>query len=131
MFKERPDRFSLCVHGCDHTKGEFGKTDIYYLDNKVKLATARMIEHSKRTGIPFDRIMHFTAGIALAFVFYQFLSKSGIKTNKIALALLAIFIATGIASMTEIMEFIGYSFLGEGEGLLFYGTGDFGEWKIT
>jgi hypothetical protein len=29
----------------------------------VKLATARMIEHEKRTGIPFDRIMVFPQGI--------------------------------------------------------------------
>lgn len=63
LFRERPDRFSLCVHGCDHTKGEFGKTDINYLDNKVKLATARMIEHEKKTGIPFDRVMVFPQGI--------------------------------------------------------------------
>jgi len=63
LFRERPDRFSLCVHGCDHTKGEFGETDLNYLDNKVKLATARMIEHEKRTGIPFDRIMVFPQGI--------------------------------------------------------------------
>ena len=62
IFKERPDRFSLCVHGCDHTKGEFERTDLNYLDNKVKLATARMIEHEKRTGIPFDRIMVFPQG---------------------------------------------------------------------
>jgi hypothetical protein len=53
----------LCVHGCDHVKGEFGRTDLNYLDNKVKLATARMIEHEKITGIPFDRIMVFPQGI--------------------------------------------------------------------
>jgi hypothetical protein len=63
LFKARPDRFSLCVHGCDHTGGEFGATDIVYLDKKVKLATARMVEHEKRTGIPFDRVMVFPQGI--------------------------------------------------------------------
>ena len=63
LFKQRPDKFSLCVHGCDHTNGEFGKSDPNYLDNKVKLATARMIEHEKRTGIPFDRVMVFPQGI--------------------------------------------------------------------
>ena len=63
LFRERPDRFSLCVHGCDHTRGEFGKTDLQYLDAKVKLATARMIEHEKKTGIPFDRVMVFPQGI--------------------------------------------------------------------
>jgi hypothetical protein len=62
LFRERLDRFSLCVHGCDHTRGEFAKKDFNYLDNKVKLATARMIEHEKRTGIPFDRIMVFPQG---------------------------------------------------------------------
>ena len=63
LFRERADRFSLCVHGCDHKKGEFGETDVTYLDNKVKLATARMVEHEKRTGIPFDRIMVFPQGV--------------------------------------------------------------------
>ena len=63
LFRERQDRFGLCVHGCDHSKGEFGKTDCNYLDKKVRLATARMIEHEKRTGIPFDKIMVFPQGI--------------------------------------------------------------------
>jgi hypothetical protein len=63
LFRERPDRFSLCVHGCDHSKGEFGKTDLKYLDKKVKLATARMVEHEKNTGIRFDRVMVFPQGI--------------------------------------------------------------------
>jgi len=62
LFQERADRFSLCVHGCDHTAGEFAKTDFNYLDHKVKLATARMIEHEKKTGIPFDRVMVFPQG---------------------------------------------------------------------
>ena len=63
LFRERPDRFSLCVHGCDHTKGEFGETDINHLDDIVRLATARMIEHGKKTGVPFDKIMVFPQGI--------------------------------------------------------------------
>ncbi len=63
LFRERPDRFSLCVHGCDHTKGEFASTDLNYLDSKVKLATARMIEHEKITGVPFDKIMVFPQGL--------------------------------------------------------------------
>lgn len=63
LFRERPDRFSLCVHGCDHTRSEFAKKDSIYLDTIIKLATARMIEHEKRTGIPFDRIMVFPQGV--------------------------------------------------------------------
>jgi hypothetical protein len=62
LFQERADRFSLCVHGCDHTRGEFAYKDFHYLDHKVQLATARMIEHEQRTGIPFDRVMVFPQG---------------------------------------------------------------------
>jgi hypothetical protein len=63
LFKKRPDRFSLCVHGCDHTQGEFGKRDPDYLDRKIRLSTARMIAHEKMTGIPFDRVMVFPQGV--------------------------------------------------------------------
>jgi len=63
LFRDRPDRFSLCIHGCDHTWGEFGKTDLKYLDNKIRLATTRMVEHEKRTGVRFDKIMIFPQGI--------------------------------------------------------------------
>jgi hypothetical protein len=63
LFNKRPDRFSLCVHGCDHTQGEFGKRDPDYLDRKIRLSTARMIEHEKMTGIPFDRVMVFPQGV--------------------------------------------------------------------
>lgn len=63
LFKSRPDRLSICVHGCDHTEGEFGITDLSHLDQKIKLATARMIEHEKITGIPFDKVMVFPQGV--------------------------------------------------------------------
>ncbi len=82
-------------------------------------------------GIPFDRIMHFTAGFALVLIFYQFLYHSEKKKNpnKWKISFLSILIAAGAASLIEIVEFAGYSFLGHGEGILFYGTGDFGEWN--
>lgn len=62
LFRERPDRFSLCVHGCNHTRREFGITDMNRLDVLVKLATVRMIEHERMTGFPFDRVMVFPQG---------------------------------------------------------------------
>ncbi|MBD3355167.1 DUF2238 domain-containing protein, partial [Candidatus Woesearchaeota archaeon] len=76
-------------------------------------------------GIPFDRIMHFTAGFTLVLIFYQFLYHSERKKNpsKWKISFLSILIAAGAASMIEIVEFAGYSFLGHGEGILFYGTG--------
>ncbi|MBW3011701.1 DUF2238 domain-containing protein, partial [Candidatus Woesearchaeota archaeon] len=78
-------------------------------------------------GIPFDRIMHFTAGMAVAFIFYEFMSTK--KINKWGLMFLVIFIAAGITSMMEILEFFGYHYLQGGEGIFFYGTGDFGEYN--
>jgi len=62
LLSARQDRFRLCVHGCDHTKGEFASINPSFLDSKVMLATARMNEHKKRTGIPFERIMVFPQG---------------------------------------------------------------------
>jgi hypothetical protein len=63
LFKQRPDRFSVCVHGCDHTEGEFGKKDPDYFNGKIRLSTARMIEHEKITGIPYDHAMVFPQGV--------------------------------------------------------------------
>src|SRR3989344_1025958 len=78
-------------------------------------------------GIPFDRIMHAAAGFTLAVLSYKAIeheSKNHWKT-----AVLALFLAFGIASSIEIIEFIGYGWFGKGEGLLFYGTGDIGEYN--
>ena len=59
LFKERANRFSLCVHGCDHTGGEFGSVDYSELDYRVKQATRRMLFHKEITGLEFDRVMVF------------------------------------------------------------------------
>lgn len=59
LFKERPDRFSICVHGCDHTASEFGSEDIEELDFLVRRATLKMELHEKKTGLKCDRIMVF------------------------------------------------------------------------
>jgi len=78
-------------------------------------------------GVPFDRYMHFYGGFALAVIFSQYLHKE----KPLKAYILSVGIAIGIASLIEILEFVGYTFLGRGEGLLFYGTGDFGEWSNT
>lgn len=62
MFKERPDRFTVCVHGCDHTENEFGTTDIEKLNGRIKLATRRMISHENTMGLKFDKVMIFPQG---------------------------------------------------------------------
>ncbi len=63
LFIRRGDRFSICIHGCDHTRNEFGSVDPAGLDSKVKTATRRMSEHMKRTGLAFDNVMVFPQGI--------------------------------------------------------------------
>jgi len=63
FFKRNSDRYSICVHGCDHTKAEFGITDSIELDRRVSLAIGRMTLHEKRTGLPFDKVMVFPQGI--------------------------------------------------------------------
>jgi hypothetical protein len=63
FFRSNSDRYSICVHGCDHTKAEFGITDSVELERKVSLAIDRMERHEKRTGLPFDKVMVFPQGI--------------------------------------------------------------------
>jgi len=79
-------------------------------------------------GIPFDRIMHFTAGIALGLIAYHYL-ESRTDMKRIEIVAISVLIAAGAGSIMEIIEFVGYSYLGQGEGLLFFGKGDFGEWN--
>ncbi len=78
-------------------------------------------------GIPFDHIMHTAAGFTIAIFSYNALQRE-IK-NPWKLALVSVFLAFGITSSIEIVEFFGYHILGSGEGILYYGTGDFGEYN--
>lgn len=59
MFRERPDRYSLSVHGSDHTAQEFCTSDTPQLNAKLKIAVARMDIHQHRTGIPYDKVFVF------------------------------------------------------------------------
>lgn len=63
LFRENSDVYSLSVHGCDHTGGEFGDTDRERLYRKAKKALERMVNHESETGIGFDRVMVFPQGI--------------------------------------------------------------------
>jgi hypothetical protein len=62
LLRNRPDRFSLCVHGCDHTNAEFGTTDVGALNCRVHLASNRMNAHRARTGLLHSDIMVFPQG---------------------------------------------------------------------
>jgi len=52
----------LCVHGCDHTGGEFSTRDVESLRGKAQLALDRMRSHSRSSGVPFDEVMVFPQG---------------------------------------------------------------------
>jgi hypothetical protein len=63
LFKDNPDNYSLCVHGCDHTGGEFGISDQRRLRAIAREAVRRMSLHEGRTGLTHDRIMVFPQGV--------------------------------------------------------------------
>jgi len=63
LFRENPDRFSLSVHGCDHTRAEFGSSDRQRLYWKAQQALERMNRHESITGIRHDGVMVFPQGI--------------------------------------------------------------------
>ena len=62
LFRRRPEQLSLCVHGCDHTGGEYATTDMPALNGLTKLADDRMKAHEKATGLGYDKVMVFPQG---------------------------------------------------------------------
>jgi hypothetical protein len=63
LFRENPDYYSLSVHGCDHTKAEFGSSNQQRLYWKAEQAAERMNRHRSMTGIHHDPVMVFPQGI--------------------------------------------------------------------
>jgi hypothetical protein len=62
LFAANRDLLSLCVHGCDHTGGEFLSRDENLLRHKARTALARMNQHRDSTGVAFDPVMVFPQG---------------------------------------------------------------------
>jgi hypothetical protein len=62
LLKQRPDKLRLCVHGCDHTAGEFVTKNVEELDRLMHLATQRMGAHQVLTGVPYAKVMVFPQG---------------------------------------------------------------------
>jgi hypothetical protein len=62
VFRERSDRFSICLHGCNHTEGEFATTEIRQLNMQLHLATQRMRAHEQSTDLPYAEVMVFPQG---------------------------------------------------------------------
>jgi hypothetical protein len=63
LFKDNPESYSLCIHGCDHTAGEFGTLDRQRLRGVASEAARRMSLHERRTGLAHDRVMVFPQGV--------------------------------------------------------------------
>src|SRR5437764_1360726 len=63
LFRENPENYSVSVHGCDHTRAEFGSCDQQRLYWKAQQALERMNRHESITGIHHDRVMVFPQGI--------------------------------------------------------------------
>jgi hypothetical protein len=57
MFLRYSDCFSVCTHGCDHTKNEFKSTDYEGLLNRNFIARQRMERHQERTGLASEPLM--------------------------------------------------------------------------
>jgi hypothetical protein len=63
LFRENPGYYSLSVHGCDHTRAEFGSSSKQRIYWKTQQATERMDRHESMTGIHHDPVMVFPQGI--------------------------------------------------------------------
>jgi hypothetical protein len=63
LFLAHPQRLSLSVHGCDHTRGEFGTGNRDRLVQMSTQALDRMNRHRQRTQIPHDPVMVFPQGV--------------------------------------------------------------------
>lgn len=62
IFRKRHDRFSLCVHGSDHTESEFAVRSIAQLNGRIKTASQRMEFLLQNTSLEYARVMVFPQG---------------------------------------------------------------------
>jgi hypothetical protein len=62
LFRERPDRYSICFHGNDHTGAEFAANDSALLNSMLRVAEGRMDAYRKEAGLACDKVMVFPQG---------------------------------------------------------------------
>ena len=63
FFLSAADRISICIHGCNHTRAEFGGADPARLNSLAFLSSRRMDLLTKRTGVRHSKIMVFPQGL--------------------------------------------------------------------
>ena len=61
-FRESSGKLSVCVHGCDHTGGEFAARSPELLDRKLKTARTRMQALRRNTALDYENVMVFPQG---------------------------------------------------------------------
>jgi len=62
LFLDNQDCYAICVHGCNHTRNEFGVADYQELSALASTALWRMEQHKKLTGLPYDPVIVFPQG---------------------------------------------------------------------
>jgi len=62
LFSENKEYLGLCVHGCNHTKNEFGAGTYETLSELASTALWRMEKHKELTGLDYDPVMVFPQG---------------------------------------------------------------------
>ena len=77
-------------------------------------------------GIKFDHYMHFTGGLAIALIADRFFIE---KMSRAKRLFLMVFFTLGVGALGEIVEWLGYTFVGSGDGMFFHGIGDEIEWS--
>lgn len=100
LLRYNKNNIGLCVHGCDHTKGEYSNTDIFHLNKLTKLATSRMIEHEIKTGLSFTKIMVFPQGK------FSNQAMQSLKENNYIAAINTNPISTNLIQKFELREFL-------------------------
>jgi peptidoglycan/xylan/chitin deacetylase (PgdA/CDA1 family) len=62
LVRAHADKLSICIHGCDHTGGEFATDDEAMLRCKARIARARVRQLEEASGLACDPIMVFPQG---------------------------------------------------------------------
>src|SRR2546426_9271542 len=63
LINERRDRLGVCIHGCDHTRSEFGASDRAHLAKLTTIGIERMEAHRRDHRVDYERIMVFPQGV--------------------------------------------------------------------
>jgi hypothetical protein len=63
LINERRGRLGICIHGCDHTRSEFGASDREHLAKLAMIGLERMEQHRRNHGVDYERIMVFPQGV--------------------------------------------------------------------